>query len=301
MTTTSTRRPVAGVLTATRQSEGGGFIVRRPFPTQSRDQIDPFLLLDEMGPVEYAPGAAIGAPDHPHRGFETVTYLLDGAMEHRDSTGGHGVIVPGGVQWMTAGAGVVHSEMPTADIRDRGGRVHGFQLWVNLRAKDKMLRPRYQGFGPDELGSGTTDGGSTVRVIAGEVFGVVGPVETTSPVTYAHVTVAPGDTVSWTPADDHTALVHVFAGAVDVNGTDVVDGQMVVLERVAGTVTVTVPPTADRAAEVLLLGGEPLREPIARYGPFVMNTKAEIIQAFDDFEAGRLGTIAPIEAGAPRR
>jgi len=300
MTTTSTRRPVAGVLTATRQTEGGGFIVRRPFPTPARDQIDPFLLLDEMGPTDYAPGQAVGAPDHPHRGFETVTYLLEGAMEHRDSTGGHGVIVPGGVQWMTAGAGVVHSEMPTAEILQRGGRVHGFQLWVNLRAADKMRRPRYQGFGPDELGVGSTDGGSTVRVVAGDVLGVAGPVETTSPVTYAHVTVVPGDTIEWTPGDDHTALVHVFGGQVSVNGTAAIDGQMVVLERVAGELSVTVAADAANPAELLLLGGEPLREPVARYGPFVMNTRAEIIQAFEDFEAGRLGSIPPIEDGASR-
>jgi len=300
MTTTSTRRPVAGVLTATRQTEGGGFIVRRPFPTPARDQIDPFLLLDEMGPTDYEPGQAVGAPDHPHRGFETVTYLLEGAMEHRDSTGGHGVIVPGGVQWMTAGAGVVHSEMPTAEILQRGGRVHGFQLWVNLRAADKMRRPRYQGFGPDELGTGSTDGGSTVRVVAGDVLGLAGPVETTSPVTYAHVTVVPGDTIEWTPGDDHTALVHVFGGQVSVNGTAAIDGQMVVLERVAGEVSVTVAADAANPAELLLLGGEPLREPVARYGPFVMNTRAEIIQAFEDFEAGRLGSIPPIEDGASR-
>ena len=300
MTTTSTPRPVERVLTASRQTEGAGFVVRRPFPVHTIEQIDPFLLLDEMGPTEYAPGKAVGAPDHPHRGFETVTYLLEGAMEHRDSTGGHGVIVPGGVQWMTAGAGVVHSEMPTVEIQQRGGRVHGFQLWVNLRSRDKMLRPRYQGFGPDELGTGTTPGGSTVRVIAGTVLGVTGPVETTSPVTYAHVTVAPGDTLAWSPHDDHTALVHVFGGSIDVNGTTAVDGQMVVLERVAGVVTLVVAADAGQPAEVLLLGGEPLREPIARYGPFVMNTRAEIVQAFDDYEAGRLGAIAPIEAGATR-
>jgi len=291
-TDTSTARRVAGVLTSSRQREGAGFVVRRPFPVAGLDQIDPFLLLDEMGPTEYAPGEAVGAPDHPHRGFETVTYLLEGAMEHRDSTGGHGVIVPGGVQWMTAGAGVVHSEMPSQAILDDGGRVHGFQLWVNLPAARKMISPRYQGFGPDELASVTTPGGSRVRVVAGEVAGLTGPVETTSPVTYAHVSVTAGDVVRWTPADGHTALVHVFAGAAAVNGAAAVEGQMVVLDRAAGTVEVA----TEAGAEVLLLGGAPLGEPIARYGPFVMNTRAQILEAFEDYEAGRLGSIPPVDA-----
>ncbi len=295
MSTSLQTRPVAGVVTAHRQTEGGGFIVRRPFPSASLEQIDPFLLLDEMGPTDYAPGKAVGAPDHPHRGFETVTYLLDGAMEHRDSTGGHGVIVPGGVQWMTAGSGVVHSEMPTTEIQRNGGRVHGFQLWVNLRAADKMIRPRYQGFGPDELATTSTAGGSTVRVVAGEVGGATGPVESTSPVTYAHVTVAQGDSIEWTPADGHTALVHVFGGTVWVNDVEAVDGQMVVLERSAGSVVVRSDAGTGTGAEVLLLGGQPLGEPIARYGPFVMNTRDEIEQAFDDYSAGRLGSIAPLD------
>jgi quercetin 2,3-dioxygenase len=213
-------------------------------------------------------------------------------MEHRDSTGGRGVIAPGGVQWMTAGAGVVHSEMPTPEILRDGGRVHGFQLWVNLRAADKMISPRYQGYGPAELGIEHTPGGSTVRVVAGVVGGATGPVATTSPVTYAHVSVAAGDTVVWSAEAGHTALVHVFGGSVDVNGQAAGDGTMVVLERLAGEVSVTGGPGG---AEVLLLGGEPLREPIARYGPFVMNARAEIVQAFEDYEAGRLGTIAPVD------
>ncbi len=283
-----TDRDVVRVLSSTRQEEGGGFIVRRPFPVAGLEQIDPFLLLDEMGPVEYQPGGAIGAPDHPHRGFETVTYLLSGSMEHRDSNGGHGVIVPGGVQWMTAGAGVVHSEMPTDQLQSAGGRSHGFQLWVNLRAAQKMIPPRYQGFGPDELTVVDTAGGSTARVIAGTVLGATGPVETTSPVTYAHVSVAQGDEIVWQAEDGHTALVHVFGGSASVNGRTATDGEMVVLEHRGGAVRVT---AADGPAEVLLLGGEPLGEPIARYGPFVMNTRAEIAQAFDDYQSGKLGSI----------
>ncbi|NCA14511.1 MAG: pirin family protein, partial [Proteobacteria bacterium] len=142
----TTNRPIAGTIQAVRQTEGGGFVVRRPFPTARVDNLDPFLLLDEMGPVDYAPGRAIGAPDHPHRGFETVTYMMHGEMEHRDSNGGHGIITPGAVQWMTAGAGIVHSEMPSDRLMREGGRMHGFQLWVNLPAAKKMIPPRYQGY-----------------------------------------------------------------------------------------------------------------------------------------------------------
>src|SRR5882762_8216977 len=137
-------REVTKVTTAHRQSEGGGFIVRRPFPGAELDSVDPFLLLDEMGPVDYAPGEAVGAPDHPHRGFETVTYVLEGEMEHEDSAGHRGVLGPGDVQWMTAGAGIIHSEMPTARIQREGGRAHGFQIWVNLPSRLKMMQPRYQ-------------------------------------------------------------------------------------------------------------------------------------------------------------
>ena len=258
--------------------------MRRPFPTTSLDHIDPFLLLDEMGPVEYGPGEAVGAPEHPHRGFETVTYLLHGAMEHRDSSGGVGTITPGGVQWMTAGSGVVHSELPPASMVKLGGKMHGFQLWVNLPAAKKMIAPRYQGFDAEEIVANTLANGGVMKVVAGEVAGVLGKVNTTSPVTYAHIEFAAGDQVVWAPQEGHTALVHVFGGEVEVNGEKAVDGQMVVLERTAGEVRVT----SANGASVLLLGGEPLNEPVARYGPFVMNTQAEIVQAFEEYQAGTL-------------
>lgn len=293
---TQQRRVVDRVVTAHRQTEGGGFVVRRPFPTAGLDNLDPFLLLDEMGPTEYAPGGAIGAPDHPHRGFETVTYLLDGAMEHRDSTGAHGVIHSGAVQWMTAGSGVVHSEMPTDQIQRDGGRVHGFQIWVNLRAADKMIPPRYQGFEADEFASRELAGGGRLRVIAGDVDGVEGPVDTTSPVTYGHVTLAAGDRVDWDVPAGHTAFVHVFEGAANVNGTDAADGQLVLLSREEGVISIT----ATGHAEALMLAGEPLREPIARYGPFVMNSRDELLTAFQDYEAGRLGTIPAAGSGVVR-
>lgn len=290
-------RPILGIVNAQRQTEGGGFVVRRPFPTGRVDNIDPFLLLDEMGPADYAPGRAVGAPDHPHRGFETVTYMLAGEMVHRDSNGGHGVITPGAVQWMTAGAGIVHSEMPSETMMRLGGRMHGFQLWVNLPAAKKMIPPRYQGFLSHEIPSVTSADGAVVRVIAGEVAGVRGVVDTTSPVTYAHVSLPTGATVSWTPDDGHTALVHVFEGSAEVNGTAAPEGVMVVADRSSGSVVVTAP---DGPTELLLLGGQPLGEPIARYGPFVMNTRDEIIRAFDDYEAGRLGTIVASGTGVSR-
>jgi quercetin 2,3-dioxygenase len=288
--TTTSLRPVADIITAHRQTEGGGFVVRRPFPTAAVDHLDPFLLLDEMGPVEYGPGEAIGAPDHPHRGFETVTYMLEGAVEHRDSTGAVGVIRPGAVQWMTAGAGVVHSEMPTADIQRRGGRSHGFQLWVNLRAADKMTPPNYQGFEAGEFTRSGLPNGGMLRVLAGTVAGHTGPVETTIPITYAHASLVEGEVLDWDVADGETALVHVFDGAVTVNDVDAASGQLVVLERSNGTVQVSIP-AGSSGAEVLLLGGQPIGEPVARYGPFVMNTRSEIEQAIDDYNSGKFQTV----------
>jgi redox-sensitive bicupin YhaK (pirin superfamily) len=246
--------------------------------------IDPFLLLDEMGPVDYAPGKAIGAPEHPHRGFETVTYLMHGAMEHRDTTGAVATIRPGGVQWMTAGSGVVHSELPTTDFLHSGGRMHGFQLWVNLPAASKMIPPRYQGFESEELRCVSLTNGGEVRVVAGTVMGVTGAVQTTSPMTYAHVLLRAGEEVTWEPADGHTALVHVFDGELSANSHAAESGQMMVFSRKAGSITIT----TSTSAQALLLGGEPLGEPVVRYGPFVMNTREEIVQAFQDYEAGRL-------------
>ncbi len=293
-----TVRPVLGLIPAHRQAEGGGFIVRRPFPSADVSAIDPFLLLDEMGPVEYAPGKAVGAPDHPHRGFETVTYLLAGEIEHRDSNGGFGVITPGAVQWMTAGAGIVHSELPTNQLMRLGGRVHGFQLWVNLRAASTLIPPRYQGYEAHEIPARSLDGGGTLRVIAGDVDGVAGIVETTSPVTFAHVSLNAGESIEWRVADGHTALVHPFVNDVIVNDVVAAEGHMAVCARESGTVVVT---AAEQPSEVLLLGGEPLNEPIARYGPFVMNTREEIIRAFEDYEAGRLGSIVATGPGTNRR
>jgi hypothetical protein len=286
--TNLTARKILQIITSQSTVEGGGFKVRRPFPTQHVDHIDPFLLLDEMGPADYAPHKAVGAPSHPHRGFETVTYLLSGAMVHEDSIGTRAVIKPGGVQWMTAGSGVIHSELPTDDMMALGGRMHGFQLWVNLSADRKMIPPRYQGYDADELAQTKLPNGGLLKVVAGTVFGVTGPVETTSPMTYAHAAMQANETIEWIPDASHTALVHVFDGEVTVNDQKVVSGQMVVFERSTGAVKISTDVANVKSAQVLILGGAPLNEPVVRYGPFVMNTRQEIVDAVNDYQNGVL-------------
>jgi quercetin 2,3-dioxygenase len=280
-------RQVARVITAHRQTEGGGFIVRRPVPTIGVDLIDPFLLIDEMGPIDYAPGQAVGAPDHPHRGFETITYVLEGSMEHEDSAGHRGKLGSGDVQWMTAGAGIIHSEEPSREMREKGGRVHGFQIWVNLPKALKMTQPRYQEVAAAAIPSAqTTDGKARVKVIAGEALGVKAVIETHTPVVYQDWTLDAGADVTLPVARDQQVLAYVFQGAVQIDGQDVRDGQLAVLGegdavRLQGTV----------GGRLLLLAGVPLREPVARYGPFVMNTEREIHEAIRDFQSGRMGEI----------
>ena len=283
-------REVHRIVHANRQTEGGGFVVRRPFPIAGMDQVDPFLLLDEMGPVDYAPGEAVGAPDHPHRGFETVTYMLSGEFEHEDSAGNRGSIRTGDVQWMTAGDGVIHSEMPAGWIKEKGGRVHGFQLWVNLPAKDKRTAPRYQDVRAETMPTWRSeDGKATVKVIAGQAKGVEGGAQTRIPITYLDVTLATDSNIELELPAAQNAFVFVFGGAVTIGGQKraAKDGDMAMLTS-GDTVQIT--PTED--ARLLVLGGEPLKEPVARYGPFVMNTREEIYQAFEDFQAGRFGQIA---------
>jgi redox-sensitive bicupin YhaK (pirin superfamily) len=287
-------RKVERVIKARRQLEGGGFVVRRPFPVAGLELVDPFLLLDEMGPAVYGPGEAKGAPDHPHRGFETVTYMLEGRFEHEDSAGNRGAIAAGDVQWMTAGRGVVHSEMPADDIRRRGGRIHGFQVWVNLPARDKMMAPRYQEVPADRIPRATTpDGHADVRVIAGEALGVRAVIDTRTPIVYQDWTLKPGAVVDQPLAEGHRAFVYVFEGSATVGSQAraVRDGELGLLGK-GDHVRLAVPAGAATGARLLLLAGEPLREPVARYGPFVMNTRSEILQAVEDFRAGRLGEIA---------
>lgn len=287
-------RPVKKIVTSHRQREGGGFVVRRPFPTYGFDHADPFLLLDEMGPVDYGPGEAVGAPDHPHRGFETVTYILEGEMQHKDSAGNAGKLATGDVQWMTAGAGVVHSEMPSTRMREEGGRVHGFQVWVNLPAKDKMIAPRYQEIPAAKIPSATSeDGKARVKVVAGEALGVSAVIDTHTPIIYQHWELDPGADVEQVVPEDHAAYAYVFGGALDVGseGDRAEDGQLVTFGP-GDVVRLAVPSDAKEGARLLLLAGVPLREPVARYGPFVMNTRQELVQAMMDYEAGRMGQIS---------
>jgi len=280
-------RTVANVVDAVQTLEGAGFVVHRPFPTERLDHLDPFLLLDEMGPMELGPGEAEGAPDHPHRGFETVTYLLEGEFVHADSQGNTGRLLPGDVQWMTAGDGVVHSEMPTEKIRREGGRVHGFQLWVNLPRADKRVRPRYQDVPAAKIPVAESgDGTVRVRVIAGEALGRRAVIDTRTPIFYLHFSLRPGARHTQPAPADHNVFAYVVEGAIETGGRRVHKGQMAIFG--AGD---AIELAAGEAAEVLLIGGKPLGEPVARYGPFVMTTRQELQEAFDDFRAGRMGAI----------
>ncbi len=285
-------RSVHAVITATDTLEGAGFRVRRPFPTRSLDHLDPFLLLDEMGPMESKPGQAKGAPDHPHRGFETVTYLLSGEFVHRDSHGGGGTIRPGEVQWMTAGAGVVHSEMPSAAFQKSGGLMHGFQLWVNLPRAEKLSPPRYQGLGGATLPTASSaDGLAEVKVIAGEALGARAATATHTPILYLHATLRPGGTLGLPIATGWNAFAYVFEGKVRVGreGRVAPAGTMVILKDDGAEVALAA--DGDAVAQVLVLAGRPIGEPVARYGPFVMTTEQELREAFDDYQAGRMGRI----------
>jgi quercetin 2,3-dioxygenase len=283
-------RPVAEIVDSIETLEGGGFLVHRPFPIAALDMIDPFLLLDEMGPTDVAPGEAVGAPDHPHRGFETVTYMLEGEFEHRDSAGHHGVIHTGDVQWMTAGSGVVHSEMPGAALQRDGGRSHGLQLWVNLPRAAKMTPPRYQDLRADDIPTVERDGVS-VKVIAGEALGVVGPANTHVPILYVHARVDAGKTLDLAVPSDANVFAYVLSGTGDFGG-EAHAHQLVAFGQGGDGIRVQGGQGGEGGVEFVVLAGRPLREPVARYGPFVMNTKAEIATAFDDYQSGRMGQIA---------
>lgn len=285
----TTARPVRRIVQSHRQREGAGFVVRRPVPTIGLEQVDPFLMLDEMGPIQYGPGEALGAPDHPHRGFETVTYVLQGEAQHEDSAGHRGTIGPGDVQWMTAGAGIVHSEEPSDRMKREGGTMHGFQLWVNLPRSDKFMAPRYQELKAAQIPKASSaDGKATVRVIAGEALGVSARIETRTPILYQHWSLAPGASTRLDVPAVFEGFVYVFGGAAVVGGREVKDGQMAILGEGDSLELSTAP---DSSAELLVLAGQPIREPLARYGPFVMNTEQEIVEAIRDYQAGRLGSI----------
>ena len=294
--TTDRPRRVTSITTAPRGLEGEGFPVRRAFAGIDMADLDPFVHMDQMGEVDYGPGEPKGTPWHPHRGFETVTYMIDGTFLHQDSIGGGGVIQNGATQWMTAGAGILHIERPPDALIDSGGLFHGIQLWVNLPAKLKMTNPRYQDIEAESVSLLTKENGDAIiRVIAGSLGGIDGPGSTHTPIAISHVSLLPGAQLSlpWNPA--YNALTYVLAGqgTVGLDRSPVEMGQMAVhvdgeyLELSANASQ----DSRTRAFEVLILGGEPIREPVATYGPFVMNTRAELQQAFEDYEAGRLGQI----------
>ena len=266
-------RTVKSIVPTHTVMEGGGFQVRRPAAMGSL--MSPFLLLDEMGPVNYAPGKAVGAPWHPHRGFETVTYLLEGEMEHEDSAGSKGTLTPGDVQWMTAGKGIIHSEMPTAKMMLEGGMMHGFQIWVNLPSKDKMMNPRYQDISAAESPIAEKNG-VWARVVAGECLGVESSLDTVIPITYVHVKMDTGSVLEKNLDLDLNGMIYVFKGEIEIEGKAVSDGSLALLSN--GT---TINITAKENSQYLILAGPEIGEPIARYGPFVMNTREEIMQAID--------------------
>jgi hypothetical protein len=286
-----TIRATKRVITAHRQTEGAGFIVRRPVPTAGIEHIDPFLLIDELGPIDYAPGEAIGAPDHPHRGFETVSYVLEGELEHEDSAGHKGNLNAGDVQWMTAGGGIVHSEMPSRGVQEKGGRVHGFQIWVNLPAKLKMTRPRYQEVKAARIPKATSpDGKAKVSVVAGEALGVRAVIDTHTPIAFHDWTLEDGADVTTDVPSDHQVLIYVFQGEalIGEHAREIREGQLAVLT--SGD-AVRLQSKGPHTTRLLLLAGVPIQEPVARYGPFVMNTRQEIVDAFADFESGKMGEI----------
>jgi hypothetical protein len=291
-------RPVDSITDAPSGLEGEGFPVHRAFAGVPMHRLDPFVHMDQMGEVEYAPGEPKGTSWHPHRGFETVTYMIDGTFQHRDSTGGGGLITNGDTQWMTAGSGILHIERPPEALVASGGLFHGVQLWVNLPAAEKWVPPRYQDIGRQQVTLlSSPDGGALVRVIAGRVDEHDGPGVTYTPISLAHATVSPGAHLDlpWDPAAN--ALVYVLAGrgGIGPDGRPIRSGQLAVMGAGESIALRADQNQEERAPnlDVLVLGGRPIGEPVAHYGPFVMNTRAELAQAFEDFQKGRMGTIPP--------
>ena len=294
-------RSISSIVNSVQTTEGEGFVVNRAFPTHLLSDLDPFLLLDEIGPKDLAPGEAKGAPDHPHRGFETVTYMLEGTFEHKDSRGNAGKLGPGDVQWMTAGSGVIHSEMPEKEFAQRGGRLHGFQLWVNLPRQDKMINARYQDIQSNKIPVGqTADSSVTAKVIAGEALGVKALIETRTPIMYLHFTIQPGASITQPVPKEYNTFAYVIGGQ-GLFGSDsqqrqqqlVHRGQMIIFDNDGEEEEVAIKAADNTKSplDVLLIAGKPLNEPIARYGPFVMNKKDEIMEAIVDYQNGSMGKI----------
>ena len=293
------QRPVVSITHAPHGLEGEGFPVKRAFAGVDLRLLDPFIMMDEMGEVDYAPGEPKGTPWHPHRGFETVTYIIDGIFDHQDSYGGGGTITNGATQWMTAGSGILHIESPPEHLVVSGGLFHGLQLWVNLPKSDKLAVPRYQDLTADRVALlSSADGGALLRVIAGEVAGHTGPGSTHTPMAMMHATVSPGAELSMPWRPDFNALVYVMSGNgfVGPSQAPIGAGQLAVLGP-GGAIQLSAAASQrsnhSSGLEAVILGGQPIREPVAWAGPFVMNTRAELVQAFEDYQAGRLGQPVP--------
>lgn len=290
-------RAVRSVTTAPQGFEGEGFPVRRAFAGVDLADLDPFIHLDQMGEVEYATGEPKGTPWHPHRGFETVTYMIDGTFEHQDSNGGGGLITNGDTQWMTAGAGILHIEKPPEELVVSGGLFHGFQLWVNLPARSKLIAPRYQDLRGSEVALLTSpDGGTLIRLISGELAGHQGPGSTHTPITLMHATLQPGARLHLPWREDFNTLAYVLngRGTFGVEQASAQMGQLVLFSRDGGAITATASSEQESRSptvDLLILGGQPIGEPVAWYGPFVMNSHHELTQAYEDYRAGRLGVI----------
>ena len=286
-------RSVLQIIKSETTQDGEGVKLKRSFSNSFISEFDPFLLLDEIGPTDIKPGKQKGFPNHPHRGFETVTYLLEGKFEHKDSQGHIGTISAGDVQWMTAGSGVIHSEMPEKEFSKNGGRLHGFQLWVNLPKRNKMMKPKYQEMSQSKIPTGTTENGNvTVKVIAGESLGAKAVIDTITPIMYLHFKLEPGSRIIQPVPENYNVFAYVIKGkgAFEQNNNKMVEkGNLIIFEKDGKATYIQAIDYSQMPLELLLIGGIPLREPIARYGPFVMNTQQEIYQAIEDYRNGKLG------------
>lgn len=287
-------RSIKLVIKSNETPEGDGFVVHRSFPSGSIRNLDPFLLLDEMGPLDLLPYESKGFPEHPHRGFVTVTYMLEGRFEHKDSQGNSGKLGPGDVQWMTAGSGLVHSEMPEKEFAENGGRLHGFQLWINLRKTDKWIKPDYQDVPSTRIPQvSTPDGKVSAKVIAGNYLDAKAVINTLTPILYLHFTLKPGGQVVQSVPENYNAFAYVISGEgfFGKDKSAVGEKNLIVFENDGEIISIRESDKAKSPLDVLLIAGMPLNEPIVQYGPFVMNTREEIDKTLEDYRNGRIGKI----------
>ncbi len=290
----SRSRSISQIIKSETTQDGEGVTLNRSFPNNLLSEFDPFLLLDEIGPTDLIPGKQKGFPDHPHRGFETVTYLLEGKFEHKDSQGHTGIINSGDVQWMTAGSGVIHSELPEKEFSKYGGKLHGFQLWVNLPKSNKMMKPRYQEIPRSKIPTVTTeDGNVIVKLIAGESLGSKAVIDTITPIMYMHFKLESGSSIVQPIPKEYNVFAYIIKGKGIVernNNNKIIErGNLVIFDKYGKEVYIKAVEDSKIPLELLLIGGIPIREPIARYGPFVMNTQQEIYEAIEDYRNGQLG------------